>query len=327
MHAATRFLTLAAGFMAAGACLAQSTPSTADFPNRPVRLVVPFAPGGTNDVIGRIVSDRLAERLGQTFVVDNRPGANMVVGSEIVAQSGPDGHTLLIVAAGFAVNPSLRKKLPYDSVRDFAPVGLVVGGPYLMVIHPSVPAKSVSEFVAWVKGRPGQVNYASVGVGSPPHLAGELLKVAAGIDMQQVPYKGGAAVLPDLMAGRVSMFFGSISTLGPHVQSGKLRAVAVTTVHRSPVMPGVPTFKESGLADYEVNGWYGLLAPGKTPRAIVNRLNAELGRVLAEPETRARFQKIGMDPAPGTPQDFAQLIKGEMAKWAKVVQAAGIRPE
>ncbi|MBM3356257.1 MAG: tripartite tricarboxylate transporter substrate binding protein [Betaproteobacteria bacterium] len=327
MGTAIRILTFAAGLAAAGAHLFPGAASAAEFPSRPIRLVVPFAPGGTNDVVGRIVSERLAERLGQTFVVDNRPGANMVVGSEIVAQSGPDGHTLLIVAAGFAVNPSLRKTLPYDSVRDFAPVGFVVGGPYLMVTHPSVPSKTVGEFVAWVKGRPGQVNYASVGVGSPPHLAAELLKVAAGIDMQQVPYKGGAAVLPDLLAGRVSMFFGSISTLGPHVQSGKLRAVAVTTVNRSPAMPDVPTFKESGYPDYEVNGWYGLLAPGKTPRAIVTRLNAELMRVLGEPETRARFAKIGMNPAPGSPQDFAQLIQREMAKWAKVVKAAGIRPE
>lgn len=324
MHISARILTVAAGFAAAGACLAQTA---ASYPNRPVRLVVPFVAGGTLDVIGRMLGERLAERLGQPFVVDNRAGANMVVGSEIVARAGPDGHTLLIVAAGFAINPSLRQKLPYDTERDFAPVGLVTGTPYLMVVHPSVPAKSVSEFIAWVRSRPGQVNYASVGAGSPPHLAAELLRIAAGLDMQHVPYKGGGAVLPDLLAGRVSMFFGSISTLGAHVQSGKIRAVAVTTVKRSSAMPEVPTVSESGLAGYEVNGWYGLLAPGMTPRAIVNRLNAELGRVLAEPETRGRLLKIGMDPAPGTPAEFAALIKGEVAKWAEVVRAAGIKPE
>lgn len=301
--------------------------AAAGYPERPVRLVVPFAPGGTNDVIGRIVAEKLAARLGQPFVVDNRAGANSVVGSEIVAGANPDGHTLLIVAAGFAINPSLRRKLPYDTVRDFAPIGLVGGGPYLMVVHPSVPAKTVNEFITWVKARPGQVNYASVGVGSPPHLAAELLKITAGIDMQQIPYKGGGAVLPDLIAGRVSMFFGSISTLQPHVQTGKLRAIAVTTVQRATAMPELPTFIEAGLAGYEVNGWYGLLAPGKTPRAIVSRLNAELREVLADADTRQRFQQRGMDPAPGPAQEFAALIRSEMAKWAKVIRAAGIKPE
>lgn len=325
MNITVRVLTVAAGLAAAGISLAQAAP--AGYPSRPVRLVVPFAPGGTNDVIGRIVAEKLSDRLGQPFVVDNRAGANSVVGSEIVARATPDGHTLLIVAAGFAVNPSLRKKLPYDTLRDFAPVGLVGGGPYLMVVHPSVPAKTVNEFVGWVKSRPGQVNYASVGLGSPPHLAAELLKATAGIDMQHVPYKGGGAVLPDLIAGRVSLFFGSISTLGPQVQGGKVRAIAVTTTRRSSAMPDVPTFIESGLAGYEVNGWYGLLVPGKSPRAIVNRLNAELRHVLNDADTRKRFAQRGMDPLPGTAEQFAALIRSEIPKWAKVVRAAGIKPE
>jgi len=322
-----RALAVVAAFLAAGASLAQAATPAAGYPTRPVRLVVPFAPGGTNDVLGRIVGEKLSERLGQPFVIDNRAGANSVVGSEIVARASPDGHTLLIVSAGFAVNPSLSRTLPYDTERDFAPIGLVGGGPYLMVVHPSVPAKTVNEFIAWVKSRPGQVNYASVGTGSPPHLAAELLRITAGIDMQHIPYKGGGAVLPDLLAGRVSMFFGSISTLRPHVQTGKIRAIAVTTVKRSPAMPEMPTFIESGLAGFEVNGWYGLLAPGKTPRAIVNRLNTELRQVLADPETRGRFQTHGMDPAPGTAEEFAVLIRSEIAKWAKVVRAAGIKPE
>jgi tripartite-type tricarboxylate transporter receptor subunit TctC len=317
-------LVFAAMSMVLGETFAQAP---ARYPERPIRLVVPFAPGGTNDVIGRIVGERLAARLGQPVVVDNRAGANSVLGSEIVAHATPDGHTLLIVAAGFAINPSLRKKLPYDTVRDFAPVGLVGGGPYLMVIHPAVPAKSVGEFVSWARSRPGQVNYASVGVGSPPHLAAELLKISASIDLNHVPYKGGGAVLPDLIAGRVSMFFGSISTLKPQVDTGKLRAVAVTTVKRAPALPGVPTFIESGLKDYEVDGWYGLLAPGKTPAAIVNRLNAELRQVLNEAETRERFLQRGMQPAPGTAQEFAALIRSEIAKWGKVIRAAGIQPE
>jgi len=327
MHIPIRILTIVVGLAATAAMAAQQGPSPTGYPSRPIRLVVPFAPGGTNDIIARIVGDKLTERLGQPFVIDNRGGANSVVGSEIVARATPDGHTLLIVAAGFAVNPSLRLKLPYDTERDFAPIGLVTGGPYLMTIHPSVPAKTVSEFVAWVKSKSGQVNYASVGSGSPPHLAAELLKIMAHIDMQHIPYKGGGAVLPDLISGRVSLFFGSIATLGPHIQSGKLRAIAVTTTHRSPAMPDLPTFAESGLPGYEVNGWYGLLAPGKTPRAIVQRLNTELRHVLGDPETRERFAKQGMDPAPGTAQEFAALIHGEIAKWAKVVRAAGIKPE
>jgi tripartite-type tricarboxylate transporter receptor subunit TctC len=306
---------------------APGSQTAARYPERPVRLVVPFAPGGTNDVIARIVGEKLTARLGQPFVADNRAGANSVVGSEIVARAASDGHTLLIVAAGFAINPSLRRKLPYDTLRDFAPIGLVGGGPYLMVVHPSVPAKSVNEFVAWAKARQGQVNYASVGLGSPPHLAAELLKLTAGIDLQHIPYKGGGAVLPDLIAGRVSLFFGSISTLQPHVRTGKLRAIAVTTAQRAAAMPELPTFIESGLAGYEVNGWYGLLAPGKTPAAIVGRLNRELRDVLADADTRQRFAQRGIDPAPGTAQEFAALIHSEVAKWAKVIRAAGIQPE
>lgn len=313
--------------LACCALLAAAAAAAAEYPARPVRLVIPFAPGGTNDVIGRILAERFAERLGQPFVVDNRPGANMVVGTEIVARALPDGHTLLVAAAGLAINPSLRRKLPYDTERDLAPVGLVVGSPYLMVIHPGVPARTLGEFVAWAKQRSGEVNYASVGAGSPPHLAAELLKIASGIAMQHVPYKGGAAVLPDLLAGRVVLFFGSISTLGPHVRAGRLRAIAVTTAKRSAALPEVPTFIESGFAGFEVNGWYGLLAPGRTPRAIIGRLNAELRRVLAEPETRARFEKIGMEPAAGSPEEFAARIRAEIAKWAKVVRAAGIPVE
>jgi tripartite-type tricarboxylate transporter receptor subunit TctC len=299
----------------------------AAYPERPVRFIVPFAPGGTNDILGRIVADKLAARLGQPFVIDNRAGANSVIGCEITARASPDGYTLLIVAAGFAVNPSLLRKLPFDSERDFAPIGVVAAGPYLMVVNPAVPAKTVSEFIAWVKSRPGTVNYASTGTGSPPHLAAELLKTASAIDMQHIPYKGGGAVLPDLVSGRVAMFFGSIATLRPHVQSGRLRAVAVTTVQRANAMPDVPTFIESGLAGFEVNGWYGMLAPGRTPRATVDLLNTTLRQVLEDSDTRSRFAANGVDPAPGTPDEFRALIRSEIAKWAKVVRGAGIKPE
>jgi tripartite-type tricarboxylate transporter receptor subunit TctC len=327
MHPSSRILALVAGMLAACAAISPPAAAQQQFPTRPLRLVVPFAPGGTNDIIGRIVAAKLAERLGQTVVVDNRGGANMVIGSEIVARASPDGHTLLIVAAGFAVNPSIRRKLPYDSARDFTPVGLVGGGPYLLVVHPSVPARTAGELAAWVKSKPGQVNYASSGVGSPPHLAAELFKATAGIDMQHIPYKGGGAVVPDLVAGRVSLFFGSIATLRPHVESGKLRAIAVTTKIRNAAMPEVPTFIESGFPGYEVDGWYGLLAPGKTPQPIIRRLNAELRGILDDPDTRARLAARGIEAAPGTPEEFAALIRNETEKWAKVVRAAGIQPE
>lgn len=309
----------------AGGATAQDAATT--YPQRPVRLVVPFVPGGTADTISRILSDRLHSRLGKPVVLDNRAGANSVVGCEIVANANPDGHTMILVAAGFAVNPSLRKKLPYDSLRDFAPVGLAGTGPYLLVIHASIPASTVSEFIAWGKQRPGQVSYASTGVGSPPHLSMELLKSMAGIDFTHIPYKGGGAVLPDLLSGRVPLHFSSVSTGAPHVRAGRLKAIAMTTPKRSPSMPEVPTFDESGLKGYDVTGWYGLLAPGKTPMPIVNRINRELQQVLVDAEALKRFAIAGIEPVQGTPQDFAALIRREIPKWAKVMKAAGVEPE
>jgi tripartite-type tricarboxylate transporter receptor subunit TctC len=297
------------------------------FPERPVRFIVPFAPGGTTDVIARIIGERLSARLGQAFVVDNRAGANSVIGCEIVARAAPDGHTIVIVAAGFAVNATLMRTLPYDTLRDFAPIGTVAGGPYLMVVHASVPGKTAGEFTAWAKSRPAPVNYASTGIGSPPHLAAELFRLAAGLELQHVPYKGGGAVLPDLLAGRVSMFFGSISTLRVPVQAGKLRAIAVTTLTRAPAMPDVPTFAESGLPGVEVNGWYGLLAPARTPRSTIAALSTALRQSLEEPDTRTRFATNGLDTMSSSPEAFAALIRSEVAKWGKVVRAAGIKPE
>jgi tripartite-type tricarboxylate transporter receptor subunit TctC len=319
-----RLLALTAGLLAAGACLAQAP---ANYPSRPVRLVVPFAPAGTADTVGRIIGEALTPRLGQPVIMDNRSGANMVVGCEIVAQATPDGHTLIIVAAGFSVNPSLRKKLPYDSLRDFAPVGLVGSGPYLLSVHPSVPAKTVSEFIAWAKARPGQVTYASTGVGSPPHLAAELLRSMAGLDIVHVPYKGGGQVMPDFLSGRIPMFFGSVSTLIAHIRAGRLTAIAMTTPKRSPAMPEVPTFDESGLKGYDVTGWYGILAPGKTPRPIINRINTLLHQAQADPVTHKQLTSRGIDPAPTTPDEFAALIRREIPKWAKVMKTAGIEPQ
>lgn len=319
---------LAAMFAALTFASASHAQDAKSYPSRPVRLVVPFAPGGTADTIARIVADRLYVQLAGPVVLDTRAGANSVVGCDIVAQSNPDGHTLIIVAAGFAVNPSLRKKLPYDSLRDFAPVGLVGTGPYLLVIHSSIPATTVSEFIAWGKAaRPGEISYASTGVGSPPHLAMELLKTMTGVNFTHVPYKGGGQVLPDLLSGRVPLHFSSVSTGAPHVRAGRLRAIAMTTPKRSPAMPEVPTFDESGLKGYDVSGWYGLLAPGKTPASLVNRINHEVQQVLLDGESLRRLAQAGIEPAAGTPAQFAALIKAEIPKWAKVLKAAGIEPE
>ena len=301
--------------------------AAAEYPVKPVRVIVPFAPGGTNDVAARIVAEKFSERFAQSFVVDNRAGATGVVGAEIVARAAPDGYTLLVASAGIAVNPSIMKSLPYDTQRDFTPLGMVGGGPYLMVVHPAIGAKTVKEFVAWTKARPAQISYASVGVGSPSQLAAELLRMVSDIDMQHVPYKGGSAALPDLIAGRVAMFFGSISTLNPQMQAGRLRAIAVTTLTRSPALPEVPTFVESGFPGFEVNGWYGLLGPAKMPAVLVARLNAELQKVLAAGETQTRFAANGMEPAGGTAAAFDERIRNEMTKWAQVVHAAGIKPE
>ena len=318
---------LTGALMAAACALAAQAQDVKNFPAKPIRLVVPFAPGGTADTVARIVSDGLFARLGKPVVLDTRAGANSVVGCDIVAHATPDGHTLIVVAAGFAVNPSLNKRLPYDTLRDFAPVGLAGNGPYLLVIHAGIPANTVAEFVAWGKAHP-EVSYASTGVGSPPHLAMELLKTMAGLKFNHIPYKGGGAVLPDLLSGRVPLHFASVSTGAPHVRAGRLKAIAMSTPKRSPAMPEVPTFDEAGLKGYDVSGWYGLLAPGKTPPALVNRLNAELQQVLLnDPEALRRFAQAGIEPAPGTPAQFAALIRAEIPKWAKVLQAAGIEPE
>ena len=296
--------------------------------SRPIRLVVPLAPGGSNDTLARIVSERLGERLGQPVVVDNRPGANAPIGSAIVARATPDGNTLLMIGMGHATNPSLIRQLPYDTERDFAPVGQVAGGPYLVVIYPGVPAKTAKEFAAWVRSRPGQVSYGSAGAGSPTHLAAELFKMAAGgLDMQHVPYKGGSAVMPDLLSGRIAMNVTSPATGGAHLNAGRLRAIGVTTATRVPQLPDIPTFIESGFPDFEVNAWYGMLTTGRTPQARVNRLSTALQQTLAEAQTREQIQKQGFTVEASSAEQFANIIRRDTVKWAKVVKAAGIQPE
>jgi tripartite-type tricarboxylate transporter receptor subunit TctC len=304
-----------------------ATEVRSSYPNRPLRMVVPFAPGGTLDFIGRILADKLGQRLGQPVVVDNRGGANGIVGSEIVARAIPDGHTLLVVPAGFAVNPSLMKQMPYDTVRDLAPIGILGDSFYVMVIPAGIPPTTLKEFIAWAKARPGQLNFASTGTGAITHLAAELFKIMAGVDMTHIPYKGGGALMPDLLAGRVVAFFGTMPTVAPQVRSGKLRALAVSTPKRVSAAPDIPTFIEAGLPGYEVAGWFGVLTTGRTPPAILQRLESELRVVLEDADARDRFLKQGMEVEHRSAAEFAKVIRSEAAKWQKVVKAAGITPE
>jgi len=296
-------------------------------PSRPVRMIVPFPPGGAVDVVGRIVASRLPERLGQQVVVDNRGGANAVIGTEITARAAADGHTILVVPAGHAITPSVTKKLPYDTLRDFASVGLIGNGAYVLVVHNGVPAKSVSEFVALAKSRPGQLNYASTGHGNATHLAGELFKVLAGIDMVGVNYKGGGPALTDLIGGQIAAFFSGVASGTAQIKAGKIRALGVTTLRRSGALPDVPTIAEAGVPGYEVDGWYGLLAPAATPPAVIRRLNDELSALVNQADMKERLLAAGIDARPSTPAEFHARIARDMARWAEVVKKARIAPE
>ena len=308
-------------FGIAGSALAQN------YPNRPIRIVVVSTPGGSVDTMARVVGPKLAERWGQQVIVDNRPGAGGAIAAELVARSPADGYTLIMgTVASLATNVSLRKSLPYDPVRDFAPITLVATQNLMLLIHPSIPATSVKELVALAKRQPGQLSFASAGNGTGGHLSGELFKLLAGIDMLHVPYKGVAPALIDVISGQVSMTFASILSGHPHARSGKLRALAVTGAKRSPAVPELPTMIEAGVKGYESATWYGLLAPAGTPPDIVAKLNAEVVSILKQPETHERLSKEGADPVGNTPAEFGKFIRSEIAKWGKVIKAAGIKP-
>lgn len=296
------------------------------YPSKPVRLIVPFAPGGATDVIARLAGQKLSEQLGQPFLVDNRPGANGNIGTEVAVKSAPDGYTLVMSYDGtMAINPSVYRKMPFDPVKDLAPVASVAQLPLLMVVHPSVPAKTLPEFVALAKSRPGSVNYSSAGYGSAGHLAAELFRGRAGIDIVHVNYKGGGQAVQDLLSGQIQMLMTGLTTADGHLKAGKLRAIAFTSGKRMPGLPDTPTFEEGGYPGLVVMSWYGILAPAGTPSDIIRRLNAELNKAIQSPDVVARLTSLGTEPTGGTPEQFGATIKSDIARWAKVVETAGIK--
>ncbi len=305
-----------------GVALAQA------YPNRPIRLVVAFPPGGATDVFARIVQGRFSEALGQNIVIANRAGAGGMIGADLVAKAPPDGYTLLIGnIAALAMNVGVYSKMPYDPVKDLAPVLRTVDVSYALVVHPSVPAKTVQEFIAYAKANPGKLSYGSAGSGSAPHLATELLKQRAGIDIVHVPYKGGGPMVTDLLGGQIQVGIGDQANLMPQVKAGKLRVLAVGSPRRSPNYPDVPTIAESGLPGFEAGAWQGLAAPAGTPPDVVKRLNETLVKVMQMPDVRERLLGAGLEPVGGSPEDFAQFIKSEIAKWSKVAKDVGARAD
>jgi tripartite-type tricarboxylate transporter receptor subunit TctC len=298
------------------------------YPTRPIRIVDPFPPGGPSDIVGRSISPRLSEVLGQPVVVDNRGGAAGVVGCEIVAKAAPDGHTLLLGPSGaLTIQPTLSPKLPYDPQRDFEPVTQLTSGPQVIAVNPAVPAKSIPELIALAKAKPGQLNYASGGAGTANHLAAEVFKLAAGINVVHVPYKGTGPALASVLSGETQMIVSSLLPALPHVKSGKLRPLAVTSTSRSVAVPDVPTAAESGLPKFETSSWHGILVPAKTPRAIVTRLHNDLVKVLNLPDVRERLTAQGLNVVASSPQAFGAYIRSETEKYARVIRQVGIKPE
>lgn len=298
-----------------------------NYPARAVRVIVPSAPGGGTDISARIIAPQLTQSLGQQFIVENRAGAGTMIGGEAVARAAPDGYTLLMGVSTLAINPAMYKKVPYDALKDFAPVSLAVTLSNVLVVHPSLPVRNLKEFIALVKPRPGQVNFASAGVGTSPHLSMELFLVMTGLKMVHVPYKGSGPGVTDLVAGHVPAMMPNMLSAQPHIKTGRLRALGVTGSKRAPGAEDIPTIAEAGVPGYEAVQWYGLLAPAATPRDIVTKLHGGMAKALQNPEVRQRLLNDGAEPVGGSPDEFAAYLRAETAKWAKVVQAAGIKPE
>jgi len=321
MRIHARLLPLAAALLIALPAASQN------YPVRPVRMIVPFAAGGNTDITARAIGARLSEVFGQQIVVENRPGGATNIGTELVAKAPADGYTILMGGATNAINMSTQAKPPYDTVRDFAPVILCVKGANVLSMHPSVPARNLKELIALARARPGQLNFASSGLGSSNQMAGELFKMMANINIVHVPYKGNAPALTDTMAGHVEMMFSGVPALIPHIQSGRLRAIAIGSLKRFTAIPEVPTFDESGVKGYEATTWFGLMAPVKTPKEIVARWNVEVGKILASPDLKGRFINEGLEPMGGTQEEFGKFIRVEIDKYARVVAATGMKPQ
>jgi tripartite-type tricarboxylate transporter receptor subunit TctC len=318
-----RLSTLIPGFLLIGLCH-MATAQT--YPVKPIRFIVGFPPGGTNDILARALAPKMSEYLGQPVVIENRPGASTAIASELAARSAPDGYTILLNAAGHSTNPSLMK-LPFDPIRDFAFITLVAESQNLLVLHPSVPATTVKELIAVSKKRPGVINYGSSGMGTTPHLSAQLFQYMTGVKWVHIPYKGSAIGLTATLAGEISLYFANIPAVIHHVQAGKLRPVALSGTKRTPAVPGIPTVAESGLPGFEVTSWFGVAAPARTPRPIVDRLNAEIVRALGTPDLRERMLATGADPVGNTPEQYTSFVQNEIVKWGKVIKAAGIKGE
>jgi tripartite-type tricarboxylate transporter receptor subunit TctC len=307
--------------------LAAAAAHAQNYPTRSVRLVVPYVPGGGTDFTARVIAPKLSEALGQQVVVENRPGAGTNIGSDLVAKAAPDGYTLLMAGAANAINMSLYPKLPYDTVRDFAPVSLSVKGANVLLVHPSLPVKNLKELLALARAQPGKLNYASSGIGSANHMAGELLKLVAKVNIAHVPYKGNAPALTDLIGGHVEILISGVPAVIGQIKNGRVRAIAIASLKRFPALPDTPTIDESGLKGFEATTWFGVMAPAKTPRDIVNRLNADLARIVAAADVRERFIGEGVEPIGGSTDLFAAFIREEIDKYAKVVKAASLTAE
>jgi tripartite-type tricarboxylate transporter receptor subunit TctC len=307
--------------------LALAAPAAADdYPAKPVRLIIPFPPGGSNDVVGRMIATQLSERLGKQVVVDNRAGAGGVIGTEIAAKAPPDGYTLLVVSIAHAVNPWLYK-LNYDPIKAFAPVAILATGPNVLAVNPSLPVNSVKELVALAKAKPGELQYASAGVGSFQHLGGELFKLTAGVDILHVPFKGGGPAMIDVIGGHTKIVFSSLVQTTPHIRSGKLKALATGGLERNPILPDVPTVKEAGVPDYEAVNWWGIVAPAGTPATIIEKLRTEIAAVQNSAETQRQFVNEGAAVIQMTLPQFAAFMQGELDKWGRVVKAGNIKAE
>jgi tripartite-type tricarboxylate transporter receptor subunit TctC len=298
-----------------------------EWPTKPLRLILPFPPGGGTDILGRLIAERLSAGLGQAVIAENRGGAGGNVGAEAAARSAPDGYTIVLVAPSLAISPALYSKINYDPVKDFAPISLVATVPNVMVTQPTLPAQNLVEFIQYAKAKPGALNFGSGGAGTSNHLAGELFNIVTGVKLVHVPYKGVNLAMQDVLAGNVHLVFIGIPAAAPHIKSGKLRALAVVAPRRSPALPDVPTVSEAGLHNFDVTTWYGILAPAGTPRPIVNRLNGELVKILNSPEMKEKLAATGTEPLTSTPEEFADYIKREMAKWADVIKRAGVKAD